>query len=62
MLLEPNLSQQEDERSKVEDINHSNKPVQEHGGARGRFKTQLSVFQGGIEHLLQDVETNAQLI
>lgn len=52
--LEKYLSQKKDERSKVEDVDHSYKPVQEHGGARGGFKTQLSVFQGGIEHLLQD--------
>lgn len=50
--LESNLSQQEDERSKVEDIDHSHKPVQEHGGSRGGFKAQLSVLQGRIKHLL----------
>lgn len=47
------LSQQKDKWSKIEDIDHPHKPVQEHGCPWSWLEAQLPVFQRGVKHFLE---------
>ena len=44
------LAEEEDEGRKVEDIDHADQPVDEHGGPWRRVETVLPVLQRGIKH------------
>lgn len=50
------LSEQKDEGGEVEDVDHADQPVEEHGGTGGRVKTLLPVFQSRVKHLLQQTK------
>lgn len=47
------LSEEEDEGGEVEDVDHADQPVDEHGGAGGQVETGLAIFQRGVKHRLQ---------
>ena len=49
-----NLAEEKYERCKIEDIDHSDQPVDEHRSARRNSKAVLTIFQRGIEHALQE--------
>lgn len=49
------LPEQKDEGGEVEDVDHADQPVEEHGGSGGRVETLLPVFQSRVKHLLQSV-------
>ena len=44
------LAKEEDEGGKVEDIDHADQPVDEHGGSRGCVEAVLPVLQRGVKH------------
>ena len=55
------LSEEQDERGEVEDVDHAHQPMEEHGGAGGGVKTLQTVLQSGIKHLLQHKSTHTLL-
>src|SRR6218665_1099351 len=50
------LSKQQDKRSKVEDVDHTDQPMDEHGSARCHLEAVLTVLQGGVKHALAIIE------